>query len=112
MNIRTDEYNGVCVVAVGGDLAGDAVAETWRVVDEVFERRGGVGFVFDLGDCAFVDSAGLEMLCRVRRRCHDAGTRVALARVAGNCAKILEITRLAGQFDCHGGLDRAVAAAR
>ena len=112
MSIRTEEYNGVCVVAVEGELAGDAALEARRVVDEVLGRRGGVGVVFDLGRCEYVDSAGLEMLCRARRRCEAAGARVALARVGGTLARVLEITRLVGRFECHAELERAVAAAR
>ena len=112
MGIRSDEYNGVCVVAIDGDLAGDAVAEARGVVDGALSRRDGRGIVFDLGACNFVDSAALELLCRVRRRCDDAGTRVALARVGPACAKILELTRLAGQFDCHPDVARALGASR
>ena len=112
MAIRCDEYNGVCVVAVDGDLAGDAVAEARGVVDGALSRRDARGIVFDLGDCHFVDSAALELLCLVRRRCDDVGTRVGLARVGPACAKILELTRLAGQFDCHADVARALAAAR
>lgn len=112
MGIRTEEYSGVCVVAVEGGLAGDAAREARRAVDEVMARRGAVGVVFDLGACESVDSAGLEMLCQVRRRCEDAGARVALARVGATWAKVLEITRLVGRFECHAELERAVAAAR
>ena len=112
MSIRCDDYNGVRVVVVGRDLAGDAVAEAQRLVDESLARRGGHGLVFDLGDCGFVDSAGLELLCRTRRRCEGAGARVTLARAGGACAKILDVTRLTARFDCHADLTRAVAAAR
>lgn len=112
MGIRCDEYNGVCVVAVQGDLSGDAVVETRRVVDESLARADAPGFVFDLDGCEFMDSAGLELLCGVRRRCDQAGKRVTLARVGAACAKILEVTRLAGRFDCHAELDRALRAAR
>ena len=112
MTIRCDDYNGVRVVAVEGDLAGEAVGEAERSVDGALARRGAHGLVFDLGGCEFVDSAGLELLCRARRRFEDAGARLTLARVGPACAKILEVTRLAGRFDCHADLARALAAAR
>ena len=112
MGIRCDEYNGVCVVAIDGDLAGNAVAEARGLVDGALSRPNARGIVFDLGDCEFVDSAALELLCRVRRRCDDAGIRVTLARVGPACAKILEVTRLAGQFDCRADLAQALAATR
>lgn len=111
MSIRCEEHNGVCVVTVDGDLAGARAEEARRAADAALSRPGG-GVVFDLGGCDFIDSAGLEMLCRVRRRCDERGGRMALARVGGGCAKILQITRLAGRFDCHTDLNRALAAAR
>ena len=109
MAIRCDEYNGVCVVTPEGDLAGEAAEEAQRQCDV---RPRTTSFVVDLGNCDFIDSGGLEVLCRVRRRCDEAGTHVALARPRPNCATILEITRLAARFDCHASLTSAVSAAR
>jgi anti-anti-sigma factor len=112
MSIRCDEYNGICVLTPGGDLAGDAAVDAQRSCDEQFSRPNPPSIVFDLTACEFIDSAGLEMLCRLRRRADEAGARVALARVGANAAKILGITRLAGRFDCHPELSGAVSAAR
>jgi anti-anti-sigma factor len=92
---------------VEGDFSGDTVSDAQRLLD-----RPGSGIVFDLAECKFIDSAGLELLSRIRRRCGEAGIRVELARVGPNCRKILEITRLAARFDCHVDLARALAAAR
>jgi anti-anti-sigma factor len=111
MSIRCDEHNGVCVVTVEGDLAG-ARANDVRLAVDALPGRPNAGIVFDLGQCGFIDSAGLELLCRVRRRCDQRGGRLALARVGAGCAKILQITRLAAQFDCHADVSRALAATR
>jgi anti-anti-sigma factor len=108
MPIRSDEYNGVSVLTIEGDLAGDAVLDAQRLLHGPVMRN----LVFDLNDCGFIDSAGLELLSRTRRRCDEAGCRIELARVGPNCRKILELTRLAGRFDCHVDLARALAAAR
>jgi anti-anti-sigma factor len=110
--IRSEEYNGVCVLSVDGELSGDSVAEVRQVVDDVVARHDARGIVFDLDGCEFIDSAGLELLCRIRRRCEIAGKKVTLTRVGSTCAKILEVTRLAGRFDCHPDLDRALKATR
>ena len=112
MSIRCDEQNGVCVVTVNGDFSGTAAAEAQVVVSELLARPKAVNFVFDLGGCEFIDSAGLELLCRVRRRCGDGGATVALAAVRPACGKILEMTRLATRFDCHADVNGALAAAR
>src|SRR4051812_28711797 len=110
MSVRFDDYNGVCVITPERDLAGEAAAETRRRCDELPDAAKSV--VFDLGNCDFIDSTGLEVLCRARRKCDEAGTHVALARPRPNCAKILEMTRLASRFDCHASLTAAVSAAR
>ena len=111
MPVRTTEQPGVCVVTVEGDLSGATAAEAQQAVDEVLLRGPG-GFVFDLEECDFIDSAGLEMLCRLRRRCDEAGGRLELACVDATCRKILEFTRLSTRFDCHADLARALSAAR
>jgi anti-anti-sigma factor len=111
MSIRCDQQNGVCVVTVDGDLAAARVDEAQHVVGPVLGRPN-TGIVFDLGQCGFIDSAGLELLCSTRRKCDERGGRMALARVGPGCAKILHITRLAARFDCHPDLRGALAAAR
>jgi anti-anti-sigma factor len=108
MPVRSDEYNGVSVFTVGGDLAGETVLDAQRLLHGPVTR----GLVFDLNGCRFIDSAGLELLTRTRRRYDEAGRRVELARMEPNCRQILEITRLAGRFECHVDVARAVAAAR
>ena len=108
MPIRSEEYNGVSVFTVEGDLSGETVLEAQRLLHGPVVRS----LVFDLKDCAFIDSPGLELLSRTRRRYDEAGCRIGLARVGHNCRKILEITRLAARFDCHVDLARALAAAR
>lgn len=111
MSIRCDEQNGVCVVSIEGDLVGGRVGEARHAVDPLLNRSN-VAVVLELGQCGFIDSAGLELLCRVRRRCEERGGRLALARVGAGCATILRITRLAARFDCHADLSRALAAVR
>jgi anti-anti-sigma factor len=112
MGIRCDEYDGICVLTPDGELAGDVVFEAQRTCEDRLSRPHPPSFVFNLGGCDFIDSAGLEMLCRVRRRADAVGVGMTLARPGTNVAKILEITRLAGRIDCHSDLAAAVSAAR
>ena len=111
MSIRRDEYSGVCVLTVEGDLSGSTVRDAARLV-EGSALHDAPSVVLDLDDCDFIDSAGLELLCRVRRECEASGGRLELARVRSNCRKILQLTRLAARFECHPDLAGAVAAAR
>ncbi len=56
----------------------------------------------------FIDSAGLEQLLWVRDWCNENKCELRLAGLDENCARILEITRLAGEFDCYAELAKAV----
>jgi anti-sigma B factor antagonist len=110
--VSTDQYNGVCVVTVVGDLGGEDAAALVRTVDDAVRLRTATDFVVDLAACDFIDSAGLEALLRARRRCDGAGGRIELANLGATCRQILEITRLAQRFECHGGLAGAPKAVR
>jgi len=112
MAIHCDEYNGVRVLILDGDLSGAVAAEAKRLCDQRLTGPNATSFVLDLGQCDYVDSAGLEMLCRVRRSCHEVGSRLVFARVGPNVARILQVTRLAARFDHYPSLASAVSAAR
>src|SRR2546421_564048 len=100
MAIKCDEYNGVCVLTVDGDLSGDANTVIRRHAEDRIRQKQIVDFVVDLDKAGFVDSAGLETLLWLKRRCEDLFGRVKLAGPDENCRKILEITRLAHRFEC------------
>lgn len=106
MGIRCDEYNQVCVVAVDGDLDGEAARALLAAADTQAQRRM-TDFVIDLEKCGFIDSEGLEALLALSRRCEELAGQLRLAALDENCRKILEITRLEPRFQC----DQDVAAA-
>ena len=54
------------------------------------------------------DGAGLEQLLWLRDYCHENTRQLKLAALDESCAKIMEITRLAGQFDIYIELSQAV----
>ena len=108
MAVKCDEYNGVCVLTVVGDLAGDDVATARRLVDEMVDRRQVADVVVDLEKVPFVDSQGLEALCWIKQRCEDLFGQMKLANPDENVRKILEITRLAHRFETHAELSAAL----
>jgi stage II sporulation protein AA (anti-sigma F factor antagonist) len=112
MAIRFDEYNGVCVVTVDGDLSGDAGAALRRAAGERIEQKRTVDFVVDLAKAGFVDSAGLESLLWLKRRCEEGFGKVKLAAAGENCRKILQITRLDQRLECHPDLPMALRTMR
>lgn len=105
MPVLHDEYHGVRVFTVRGDLA-DAEAEAIRQAIEREPAR--PNMIFDLEGCRFLGSLGLQALLQALHRCESLGGRAMLSGLDPNCRKILEITRLDHRFECHPELASAL----
>jgi len=107
MKVKTQNYNGVTVVELQGELDSD-VAEPFRntITDVIAKHK--TGIVLDMSGVGFIDSSGLEQLLWVRDYCSENKCELRLAGLDENCARILEITQLASEFDCYAELTQAV----
>jgi anti-anti-sigma factor len=112
MPIKSDEYDGVCVIGVEGDLSGPAAAALHGLAEETAVAGRSNRFVVDLEKTPFVDSEGLEALLLLKKRSESEHGSVKLAGVGAHCRKVLEITRLAPRFECHPDLPSALKAMR
>jgi len=99
MPVKIDEYDGVCVLSISGDLAGADSTSARKAAAEFIERRQIADFVVDLEKTAFVDSEGLETLLWIKRRCEDLFGQFKLAAIGDNVKKILDLTRLGRRFE-------------
>ncbi|MBN1795243.1 MAG: STAS domain-containing protein [Sedimentisphaerales bacterium] len=107
MRLNRQDYNDVTVLEIHGELDIDSVQTLQSSVSEIIaEARSGI--VLDLSSTGFIDSAGLEQLLWARDYCNENNCQLRLAGLDENCTKILEITRLDGQFDCYTELAQAV----
>ncbi|MBP7049545.1 MAG: STAS domain-containing protein [Phycisphaerae bacterium] len=107
MRIRRQDYDEVTVVELQGEIDGEVVEPLRNAVTEIAggQRK---GIVLDMSDVSFLDSQGLELLLWVRDYCRQNKIQLRLAGLDENCCKILEITRLQDEFDCHAELAEAV----
>jgi len=107
MRIRRQDYDEVTVVELQGEIDGEVVEPLRNAVTEIAggQRK---GIVLDMSDVSFLDSQGLELLLWVRDYCRQNKIQLRLAGLDENCGKILEITRLQDEFDCHAELAEAV----
>src|SRR4051794_29714364 len=110
--IKLDEYNNVCVLGLGGDLAAADAQQLRKQVEDVVDQKQLVDFVVDFEKTGFIDSEGLETLLWIKRRCEDLFGQLKLANLDENCRKILEITRLEPRFECHPDLPAALKSMR
>jgi anti-anti-sigma factor len=107
MRIKTQDYTDVTVVQLQGELESD-FAELFKKTITNVAARCKAGIVLDMSQVGFIDSRGLEQLLWSRDYCNENGCELRLAGLDENCSKILEITRLDGQFDCYAELTEAV----
>lgn len=112
MSLKCEDYNQICVASIEGDLSSDAAHLLRQTAQERIDQRQIVDFVVDLEKCPFVDSEGLETLLWVKARAEDMFGQMRLCGLDENCAKILEITRLAQRFECHDTLEGALKTMR
>lgn len=107
MKINTQDYNQVTVVELAGELDED-VAQLLKnnITDMVTKRK--TALVLDLSQVSFIDSQGLEQLLWARHYCSENNCELRLAGLDENCAKILEVTRLDGEFQTYAELAQAV----
>ena len=107
MRITTQDYNDITVVELGGEFTTEFVSNFEDMIEQVISR-GQAGIVLDMSNVGFIDSAGLESLLALRDDCHENTRTLKLAAIDENCAKILEVTRLASEFDTYEELAQAV----
>lgn len=80
-------------VHVGGEIDMDSGPR----IEDLMVRQimdGRVRIEVDLGSVDFMDSSGIHMLLRVRRRAHDAGGRFDLLAAGPRVVRLLEVTGL------------------
>jgi anti-anti-sigma factor len=107
MRISTQNYNDVTVVELQGEFDEELVEPVKATVTESVsaQRR---RIVLDMTNINFIDGQGLELLMWVHQYCRQNRVQLKLAGLDENCGKILEITRLKDEFDCHVELTGAV----
>ncbi len=107
MRIRWQDYDEVTVVELQGEIDGELVEPLRSAVTEIAGKQR-AGIVLDMSDVSFLDSQGLELLLWVRDYCRQNKIQLRLAGLDENCRKIIEVTRLQDEFDCHAELAEAV----
>jgi len=107
MKLKIQDYNDVTVVELHGDLDADVVELFQNAITEIVTKRK-TGVVLDMSGVGFIDSQGLEQLLWTRDYCNENMRELRLAGLDENCARILEITRLANEFGHYAELAEAV----
>lgn len=110
VSVRNTE-GATAVCALAGDLDMETLAPAKDAIDELV-AAGVQSLVVDLGQVAFCDSSGLNLLLQARMSAEAHGARFHLAACAPSVRRILELTGADAVFSMHPDADTALAAGR
>jgi len=98
MNIEVVDHDGVKLLRLKGELAGEGRS---RLVDAVTDLLStpNKGLILDLGGVTYVNSAGLGDLVRMVAQANVQETQVVLTNLSSYLTGVLETTRLNRFFD-------------
>lgn len=107
MKFNTQDYYDVSVVEMKGELDCEVTDSFIKTISELIasERK---GIVLEMNDVTFIDGDGLEKLLWAKDYCDENHSQLRLCGMNSNCGKILELTRLDGEFSSYGELADAV----
>jgi|SRR4051794_23516747 len=97
MDVRTAYAGDTATVTVVGEI--DLVSSTTlnRALDDVLDRYPPPAWLrLDLAAVEFMDTAGVAILLKARRRALEAGCRFTVASSSATLQRLFEITGLAG----------------
>lgn len=80
------------------DFIVDEVA-TFRVDINKRIEKGEKNFIFDFGNCSFIDSTGLGALVSIYKKCAEKGGSIKLKSLKPEVEKLFKLTRLDKIFE-------------
>ena len=108
MKVATTQNGDVTVLEVSGEFTWDFASRFAETIDRAF-ADGRRDFVVDLGGVEAIDSAGLEALTALQRRCEEHLGMVRFCGPRSDLRKILELTRLDRSLTVHEEVEEALA---
>lgn len=93
MGFSVRKENGVCVVAVEGQLiVGNRQELKQKVLEEI--ERGERRFLVDFGETGYIDSSGLGVLVSLSKRIRELNGELRLANLNDDLRTLFELTKL------------------
>lgn len=108
MKVTTTQNGEVTVLEISGEFTWDFVSRFTETVDQAF-ARGRRDFVVDLSRVEAIDSAGLEALTALQRRCEEHLGMVRCCSPRPDIRKVFELTRLDRSLCIQEGVQEALA---
>jgi anti-anti-sigma factor len=108
VKVTTSQNRDVTVLEVAGEFTWDSVARFSEAVDRAF-LDGRRDFVVDLQHVEIIDSAGLEAVTALQRRCEEQLGMVRFCAPGPDLSKVFELTRLNKSLIINAEMEEAMA---
>lgn len=105
LSVHVDHLRKDLALVVLHGTVDAATAPQVKAAIQPFVALDGVIVVLDLGDLAFIDSAGLGVLIGAQRRLRERDSELRLTRVPSHVQKLLHITALDQALPIHASDD-------
>jgi anti-anti-sigma factor len=92
-----EPLDGIWVIRVAGEVDMASTDELMALATDCLAR--GDRLRLDLGAVSFIDSSGLGILLKIRRRAADTGKGLTLASVGPGTQRLLQVTGLYPLFE-------------
>jgi anti-sigma B factor antagonist len=109
LTVGTRTAGEYVILTLSGELDVTNAAEAEEAVRAAWQDASSP-LVFDLSRLTFMDSTGVRVLVRARRRATQRGGTVALAGLTPSVSRIMEVTGLNRAFSIHATLGEALPA--
>lgn len=105
MGFSVRKQNGVCVVAVEGQLiVGNRQELKQKVLEEI--ERGERKFLVDFGETGYIDSSGLGVLVSLSKKIRELNGELRLTNLNEDLRTLFELTKLDTLFQISDGGER------
>ena len=106
------EVDGVCVIAVRGELDLSTAPDLEGPLDAAVDGDGS-SVLIDLAECEFIDSTGIALIVRGWQKLEgNGGGRLAICSPNDQVRRVLDVSGLDQSIPVHGSRDEGVAALR
>lgn len=107
VDLSTSQRDGVTVATLRGELDVADAASVAAALAVAAENARMV--IVDLAELEFIDSSGVAALAEAARQARQGGSDLLLAAARQQVLRVLTLTRLAGAFTLHAGVDEAAS---
>lgn len=108
MKLNYTQHGNTGLIEIGGRLDAYHAPELRSLYDQVAEKA--TNFVFDLGECEFIDSTGLGTIVACLKSASQGGGDIHISRLQDKPRMVFDITRAHKIFHIFDDMEVALTA--